>query len=254
MRRFLKVRPRCSRRLLRSLCRAGKRGRFGPSAVTPISRCLGEPRVDTFGLLVQRFVHCAMNLFNAFSFFSAVLGVAFAVTGEAASAPSVEREKPMRVMVVHNDAPGCEPNCDEWISAEGEMVAGTPAEFRRALKSVGSRKPPVFISSGGGSVDAAIEIGRLVRARRLDVAVSKTEFSESRSATVEPRPSDETRAPARASGKPARAAPKPARGRPRSYQAYCASACTLVLAAGKRRFVSPAAHVGVHESSFRSRR
>ena len=139
--------------------------------------------------------------------------------------------QPMQVRLVRNSQAGCEPDCAEWISAEGDIVESTPTAFQRLLKSLGTRKVPVFVNSGGGNIEAAIAIGQMLRGHHLDVSVTRTEF--------------ETCAPD-ARGCPAKSR-KVARGKPDSYNSYCASACTLLLAAGEQRLVSPWSHVGVHQ-------
>src|SRR5262245_1395814 len=61
----------------------------------------------------------------------------------AAAAPAkpkrVEPPKPaavpMRVVIVNDSRPGCEPNCAEWIVALGQITADTPAQFRRVFKA-----------------------------------------------------------------------------------------------------------------------
>lgn len=53
----------------------------------------------------------------------------------------------MRFAVVRSNAPGCEPNCPEWISAEGTIEAGTPSLFKRTLKALKGRQLPVVVNS-----------------------------------------------------------------------------------------------------------
>ena len=159
----------------------------------------------------------------------------------ASADPALARSRPslpndykvmqaMQVQIVRNAQAGCEPDCAEWISAEGDIVEQTPDDFRRVLKAMGNRNLPVFVNSGGGSIEAAIIIGNLRRQRQMDVAVTRTDFETCVGNT-----------------KACRGAGKPIRGLPNSYDAYCASACTLVLAAGTQRFVSPWSLVGVHQ-------
>lgn len=155
--------------------------------------------------------------------------------------------RPMQVRIVRSAELGCEPNCAEWISAEGDIVDGTPALFQKVIASLGARKLPVFINSGGGSIEAAMAIGRLLRARALDVSVTHTDLIVCATA--------KRNCAAGAVGKDAKAL----RGLPNSYSAYCASACTLVLAAGTERLASPWSHVGVHsivvfQTQYRVRR
>jgi hypothetical protein len=138
---------------------------------------------------------------------------------------------PMRVVIVRDGDPNCEPNCAEWISSEGALHPESANEFRKALNAMGKRKLPVLINSPGGSVEAALAIGRMIHARQLDVAVSKTEFKP-----CDGQPSD------------CRSGRKIVwRGEPHSRGAICASACPFILAAGAHRFVAPWSGVGVHQ-------
>lgn len=98
-----------------------------------------------------------------------------------------------------------------WVALHGRIVPGSPDVVRAALDRAGTPRPVVVIDSPGGSVAPALAIGRLIRARGLDVAVGR-----------------------------------PADGRSSAAGAGCASACVLVLAAGAERRVGPGAAVGVH--------
>lgn len=141
-------------------------------------------------------------------------------------------KKPMRIAIVRAGPKECEPNCPEWISAEGRITTATPGKLKRVLNAMGNRKLPVLIQSPGGDVEAAMQMGRLIREQRLAVAVAATEFEGC------------------APGKKDCASPKPANGEYRgtaaSLGAYCASACPLVLAAGETRLVGQSAFAGVH--------
>lgn len=97
------------------------------------------------------------------------------------------------------------------VALHGRIVPGSEGVVRAALDRAGPERPRVLIDSPGGSIAPALSIGRLIRARGLDVAV------------------------AHAVG-----------GRPTEAGAGCASACVLVLAAGVGRGVGPGARVGVH--------
>ena len=133
---------------------------------------------------------------------------------------------PMRFVRVRSDSLACRPDCPEWIAAEGRIVTGSTDALERTLKAAGNRRLPIVINSAGGSVRDAMEMGRLIRARRLAVVVAHTTFA--------PCPLS-----ARSCGV--------AKGVADSRGAYCASACTLVLAAGVERYVSPLSYVGVHQ-------
>jgi hypothetical protein len=164
------------------------------------------------------------------------LGFAEAASVNPVAAVTLAIDQPMQVKRVRSNEANCEPNCPEWISAEGKILAGTAAEFRQVINSLGSRKLPVFIHSGGGAVRDAMAIGRLIRDRQLDVAVARTEFDGCDAVGGCPQ-SDGVR------------------GKVVDFHAICASACTLVLAGGEHRFVAPFAFVGVHQIiAFQTRR
>lgn len=153
----------------------------------------------------------------------------------AEAKPKVKKEpKPdlsMQFAIVRGSSPLCEPNCPEWIWAEGEIRPDTAKRFQKFLKTVGKRKLPVIIQSPGGDVDAALAMGRMIRAKKLDVAVGYTTFS---SCVPRQKGCDA----AKAGGYTGIAA---------VGFAYCNSACPLVLAGGARRLVGAWAHLAVHQ-------
>lgn len=141
-----------------------------------------------------------------------------------------EPDRSMQFAIVRGSSQLCEPNCPEWIWAEGEIRADTAKRFKKFLKTVGKRKLPVIIQSPGGDVDAALAMGRLIRANKLDVAVGYTTFS-----SCAPRQ------------KKCDAAKTGYTGIAAIGFAYCNSACPLVLAGGTRRLVGTWGHLGVHQ-------
>ncbi|RWP42114.1 hypothetical protein [Mesorhizobium sp.] len=162
----------------------------------------------------------------------------FLVMGHAAFAANTKKSAPdlgptMRFVVVRSSAPGCEPTCPEWISAEGSIEAGTPALFKRTLKALGRRKLPVVVDSPGGNVEAALALGRLLRKNKLDIAVGKTRFT---GCQPEAKDCNENDA-------------KGARyfGNAYASGAICNSACPLMFAGGIRRVVGQWAYLGVHQ-------
>ncbi|RWM68571.1 MAG: hypothetical protein E5X83_30090 [Mesorhizobium sp.] len=162
----------------------------------------------------------------------------FLVMGHAAFAANTKKSTPdlgptMRFVVVRSDAPGCEPTCPEWISAEGSIEAGTPALFKRTLKALGGRKLPVVVDSPGGNVEAALALGRLIRKNKLDIAVGKTRFTGCQPDAKVCKEKD---------GKGARYF-----GNTYADGAICNSACPLMFAGGIRRVVGQWAYLGVHQ-------
>ena len=164
---------------------------------------------------------------------AASVGAGLAAAGEPAKTTDPYKGmQPMRIVIARDLGPGCEPTCAEWISAEGDIVPGTAKVLHRLLKRLGKRKLPLFISSPGGSIEAALAMGREIRARGLDVAVVRTYF-----AACEP-----------GSKTCKNGAPRDGAGaRADSSQAFCASSCTFVLASGTRRVAPAVSHVGVHQ-------
>jgi hypothetical protein len=140
----------------------------------------------------------------------------------------------MQVALVQSAAPGCDAACTHWIAAQGMIDAAAVAQFKAVLKTLGNRKLPILLNSDGGSVDDSLAIGRLIRAKGLDVAIAATVFK--------PCPANDLgcRQPAK------RTLP----GVATMTRARCASACAFILAGGVNRYVGPHAVVGVHQ--FRS--
>jgi hypothetical protein len=170
--------------------------------------------------------------------------LATALIADPASAASKDKasrqktpppEPAMKVYVVTSAQDGCEPDCPQWIAAQGQIVDGSLARFKKALRQIGKKSVPVLIHSGGGLSEQAMAIGRLIRNRGLDVAVAKTAFTPC---------APEDAACRKKAGK------TPLRGLPDQSLAICASSCGFILAAGKRRFVRAPAFVGVHRGQM----
>ena len=155
------------------------------------------------------------------------IGFPLAALADLKLPPRPRGDPPMRIVRVMSSDPACEPNCPEWISAEGMILPGTAGAFRKAILDLGGRRLPVLISSHGGSLGAALQMGELIRERRLAVAVARTQIAN---------------CPERTPACPG------ARGQAITGGAFCASACPLILAAGVERLVGPVPMVGVHQS------
>ncbi|PLP61029.1 hypothetical protein CYK37_01655 [Mesorhizobium loti] len=173
-------------------------------------------------------------LLLAFFFLSAQIDIAVAK-------PSRKKhdEPPMRFMVVRTAPKSCEPTCPEWISAEGMITGATPKLFKQVLASVGGRRLPVIITSPGGSVPAAMEIGDLIRINKLDVGVGRTVLMECGKGNTA------------CSSEKERGALH--LGAVSTLGGYCASACPLILAGGVNRLAGPSAMVGLHQVTTTSR-
>ncbi len=137
----------------------------------------------------------------------------------------------MSFIIVHSSL--CKEDCPEWISAEGRIVAETPAQMRKVLKKIGDRKLPIVFRSEGGDVNAAYAMGRMIRKAGLETAVGGTR--------LEGCPAEDPRCAAAIARKGASA------GSTYSFGAYCVSACPLALAGGTSRVSSQWAYIGVHQ-------
>ena len=160
------------------------------------------------------------------------LSAADAEAGKKKKRKAVPQEPAMAFAIVRSSVTGCEPNCPEWIAAEGRIYPGSAGQFKKVLKQMGSRKLPVIVYSPGGDIDAAMRMGRMIRDKDLDVAVGYTQFAGC-------NPKDK-------SCKPPKEDKGVYRGAMRSVTAYCFSACPLILAGGKQRLVGLFASAGVH--------
>lgn len=161
-----------------------------------------------------------------------LLLVSFKLLSGVAAAEQ-KREPPMTVVIVRDSAADCEPLCPQWISAEGEITNATPALFRKAIQNAGKADLPVLIQSGGGDVRAAIAIGRMIRKRGLDVGVGWTNFRDIC------KPSQSCKLPPENNGI--------YHGISYHTEAYCSSACPLILAGGVKRTAGWGTYIGVHQ-------
>lgn len=162
-------------------------------------------------------------------FACASLVLTFSYTGTLGQNAPVALKGPPMAVTIHRDlVPGCEPNCLEWISAEGQITPTTPQAFDKVFKKIGTRKPLVLINSPGGSLEGAIAVARMVRRRGLDVMVA-------RSSAVDCPAGKENKGMVGTCS----AVPLPSQG-------ACFSACPIILAAGKNRIVGAGGRVGVH--------
>ncbi len=142
----------------------------------------------------------------------------------------VSLPKQMTFHVAQSVKAGCPAQCAEWIVADGQIGKATADEFKAFLDTLGNRKLPVVINSPGGDVKNAMEMGRLIRARGLDVIAARTgiPICSAKIETCGPLKDGQTS------------------GELTSSAARCNSACPLVLAAGVRRMIMPGVSVGVH--------
>ena len=187
------------------------------------------------GIRMRRAISAGLTLLLIFAMALGAAAADKARKDPPSPKPAVQKEiydAPMRVVIVQNDR-GCSETCPQWIAAEGEITTATPGAFARVFKQMGNRKLPVLIRSSGGSIEAAFEIGRMIRIRGLDVAVGFTVY---RGCAPDQK---DCKLPAEQKGI--------FRGSATEYYAWCNSACHLVLASGTRRIAAYGSYVGVHK-------
>jgi hypothetical protein len=115
----------------------------------------------------------------------------------------------------------CGKSCRTWISASGVITDDTAREFERFAAETDARGATLVLDSEGGSVLAALALGRAIRRLEMTTTVGKT--------LALPRSADGT---ARAKI---------------SARANCESMCAFILLGGTRRYVPSEAQVLVHQ-------
>lgn len=106
-------------------------------------------------------------------------------------------------------------NCVNWIYAVGPITDRTPKDFELLTADQNVRGATVVLNSAGGSVSAAIAIGRRMRALQLNTTVGRAVPSSSRTQWLP--------------------------------DASCSSMCAFLLIAGQQRHVPAEAKVKVHQ-------
>ncbi|WP_296038823.1 hypothetical protein [uncultured Agrobacterium sp.] len=127
----------------------------------------------------------------------------------------------------------CSDTCVQWVSAEGAITHATPTRFAAFLATLKNRKLPIVIQSVGGDVDAALAIGQMIRNRKLDTAIGRTQLNDC--PMLDPRCKEKMVKGGWSSGTV------------RSGGAYCFSACPFVVAGGVNRAASPNTSIGLHQ-------
>jgi len=150
-------------------------------------------------------------------------------------------EPNMSFLVVRASYSWCEPDCIQWISAEGKIETDTASKLAKLLEDPKLRKLPIVINSGGGSITSALAMGRMIRKYKMDAAVGHTYITAC--AQIE-REKGQCKADPILKAHDGKATP---------YRAYCGSACPLMLLGGMHRVVDPQSYIGLHQPTNTSR-
>jgi hypothetical protein len=120
----------------------------------------------------------------------------------------------------------CTQSCRRWISAVGPITDQTPSDFQAFAADARVHGATLVLDSGGGSVAATLELGRVIRAFGMNTTVGRTVVNGAGQAGVATMSPD----------------------------ARCSSMCVFLLLAGVKRHVSPSAGVFVHQIWITSKR
>jgi hypothetical protein len=142
---------------------------------------------------------------------------------------------PIAFFVAAGEANACGSGCSGWIAADGKIDLAAAQRLRKLLPKLGRRKLPIFLHSGGGSVLGAIELGRLIRSRNIEVSVARTIPMGCDRNGLNDKPCETLKR----SGQDLVSEID-------SSAAMCNSACVLVLSGGAVRSVPPWVRLGVH--------
>ncbi|MER9316505.1 hypothetical protein NKI31_13535 [Mesorhizobium sp. M0659] len=142
---------------------------------------------------------------------------------------SAPHDDGMRFVVVRGSNPLCNPDCPEWIAAQGAITSQTPQKLSQLLATLGNRRLPVVISSRGGDLSGALAAGRIIHEKKLDVAVARTDFVGCDPAEWNCLAKDGAYAGLSVDG-----------------DGDCDSACALMLAGGARRLVGSQARLSLY--------
>lgn len=181
---------------------------------------------------------------------AAAFGLALTLAAPACAEPALEPAKaptpapdlratpPMVFFVAKGDSNACGAGCSEWIAAYGAIDGGTPARLGALLTKLnksGKRGLPVYFYSPGGNVDAALALGRLMRAQKIKAALGRTI----------PQGCDPNAIREKACDAIMRSGRELA-GELRTNRAVCVSACVYAFIGAAEREVAPGASLGVH--------
>jgi hypothetical protein len=137
------------------------------------------------------------------------------LSGSAHAGVALEARKlPMKFTWVD-----CQPNCRGWVSAAGIVTADSPKDFDEFARGRQLGGATIVLDSSGGSVNAAIALGRRFRELGALTTVGISAQTDT------------------ARNAPANMAPA----------AYCESMCVFLLLSGTKRYVPETAHVRVHQ-------
>jgi len=176
---------------------------------------------------------------------SAILALPAAAAAEpaitkTAPAPALRDIPPITFFIAKGEPDACGPGCDTWIAAHGAFDQGAPQRLRAVLAKAGKRRMPIFFFSPGGSVSAAMEVGRIMRTHKLTAGVGRTIPQGCDPKVIREKACDTIMR-----------AKRELTAELRTARATCNSACVYALFGAAVREVGAGAELGVHSISIR---
>jgi hypothetical protein len=143
------------------------------------------------------------------------------------------KTNPMSIYLAKGAPHSCGETCDTWIAADGTFDPGAAHRLLEFLARPGHGGLPIYFNSRGGLVTEAMEIGIMLRVRKMTAGVARSLPRDCKKASkdaCEEAKRSEAAVPSEllAAG------------------AICHSACVYALMGATTRHVSPEAKVGVH--------
>jgi hypothetical protein len=164
---------------------------------------------------------------------SALAAGANAAPVEPQSAPGWP---PIVFYVAKGEPNACGAGCSEWIAAEGTIDENAHRRLHGLLNRLDRRKLPIYFHSPGGSLEAAMAIGRMMRERGITARVGRTI----------PRGCDPLQEREAACDALKRAG-RELLAELRTARTLCNSSCVYALVGARVREVGAGARIGVHE-------
>jgi hypothetical protein len=166
--------------------------------------------------------------------FASLVATSAAAPGKAQSVPA---HPPMVFYVAKGGPDACGKNCSEWIASEGPIGIGTAARLRAFLAQKDRQNLPVFFESGGGSIDEAFKVGRILRQKGISAGIGRTRpeacSNNDEKSCIELKKSGKTLA-SELLGDGAR----------------CSSTCVYAFVGAKERKAWPSRRIGVHSTQL----
>ncbi|MFZ5691210.1 MAG: hypothetical protein ACOY5F_08120 [Pseudomonadota bacterium] len=157
-----------------------------------------------------------------------------------AEAQPVSSRRPMIFFLAQGSPDACGPGCSQWIAADGVFGPDTLGHLSAFLYALDRSDLPLFFHSQGGSLQAAMAVGRKLRGWRIAAAVGRTVV-------------------AGCNGKGPRdpaclvllQSQEPVSAELQFDGASCASACVSALIGSPRRSVAEQARLGIHAPNYK---